>query len=221
MRRIIGLTVCALCALSLLFGFQRVRVLINGKETREVMVSGGKVYVAVNALREAGAVVTTSSNEINIQFEPIRGRLQGDMVEGRIGEWLSNGTWRVRVTKVEPTENPFYGRGKGYAVTIEVRNLTERTLSLSGSGFANMYLLDDRGNKLAYADSKFSQRYDRIVRADGFTARVPFGVYGDPKAEVGEVEKLLIEFRSTGGQPALKGFRIFLKEPATESSGEG
>jgi len=128
-----------------LMAFQRAQVFINGKETKEVLVSNNKVYVSVAALREAGAVVSQSGNRLDIQFEPLRGRLQGDMIEGRIGEWLSNGTWRVRVSKVEPTQNPF-GRGQGYAVTVEFRNLTPNTISLHGSGLDKVLLLDDAGN---------------------------------------------------------------------------
>jgi hypothetical protein len=115
---------------SALMAFQHAQVFINGKETREVLVANNKVYVSVAALREAGAVVSQSGSRLDIQFEPLRGRLQGDMIEGRVGEWLSNGTWRVRVSKVEPSENPF-GVGQGFTATVEFRNLTKQTISLN------------------------------------------------------------------------------------------
>jgi hypothetical protein len=82
-----------------LMAFQRAQVFINGKETREVLVSNNKVYVSVAALREAGAVVSQSGS-----------RLDNEMIEGRVGEWLSNGTWRVRVSKVEPIREPLRSR---------------------------------------------------------------------------------------------------------------
>jgi hypothetical protein len=84
---------------SALMAFQRAQVFTNGKETREVLVSNNKVYVSVAALREAGAVVSQSGS-----------RLDNEMIEGRVGEWLSNGTWRVRVSKVEPSREPLRSR---------------------------------------------------------------------------------------------------------------
>ena len=95
MQRTFWLLATLLCGVGLLLAFQQTRLSINGKETRDFVVSNGKVYVAVAALRDAGAVVTNNQN---------------------------------------------------------------------------------------------------------------------PNAEVGEADKLLIQFRSTGGKPALKGFRIFLRE---------
>ncbi len=75
---------------------------------------------------------------------------------------------------MEPIPNPF-GRSPGYTVTVEFRNLTQNTITLFNSGFDKMLLLDDAGNQLAHADSIFSQKFDSIVRADGFTAQVKFG----------------------------------------------
>ena len=138
-----------------------------------------------------------------------------DMIEGRIGEWLSNGTWRVRVSKVEPTPNPF-GRGQGFAATVEFRNITPNTISLHGSGLDKVLLLDDAGNQLSCADGSFQQKYRSIVRADGFTAELKFGDPNNQLSEVGQPDKLLIQFRQSGGKQPLKGFRIFLKEPTVQ-----
>ncbi|MCL6533871.1 MAG: hypothetical protein K6U12_11410 [Armatimonadetes bacterium] len=208
----------ALVLLGVLFAYQRARVFINGRETSEVLVANNKTYVSVSALREAGAVVSQSDGRIDIQFEPLRGRLQGDMIEGRLGEWLSNGTWRVRVSKVEPISNPF-GRGPGYAATVEFRNLTPNTITLYNSGFDKMQLLDDAGHQLAHADSLFNQKFNSVVRADGFTATIKFGDPRNRLTELGQPDKILILFRPTGGKPPLKGFCIFLKEGTVPDSG--
>jgi hypothetical protein len=205
--------------LGALMAFQRAQVFINGKATNEVLVANNKVYVSVAALREAGAVVSQSGSRLNIQFEPLRGRLQGDMIEGRVGEWLSNGTWRVRVSKVEPSENPF-GVGQGFTATVEFRNLTKQTISLHGTGFDRFQLQDDRGNKLSVAaGGDYDRIYDQIVQADGITMVLRFGDPNNQLSEVGQPDKLLILFRPWGGKAALRGFRIFLKEP-TEQEGQ-
>ena len=214
-NRIVWLIVGVASSMGALIAFQRAQVFINGKETKEVLVSNNKVYVSVAALREAGAVVSQSGGRLDIQFEPLRGRLQGDMIEGRIGEWLSNGTWRVRVSKVEPAQNPF-GRGQGFTATVEFRNLTPNTISLFGSGLDRVLLLDDAGNQLSCADGSFQQKYRSIVRADGFTAELKFGDPNNQLSELGQPDKLLVQFRSSGGKPALRGFRIFLKEPTMQ-----
>lgn len=214
-NRLVWLIVGVASSMGALIAFQRAQVFINGKETKEVLVSNNKVYVSVAALREAGAVVSQSGGRLDIQFEPLRGRLQGDMIEGRIGEWLSNGTWRVRVSKVEPAQNPF-GRGQGFTATVEFRNLTPNTISLFGSGLDKVLLLDDAGNQLSCADNSFQQKYRSMVRADGFTAELKFGDPNNQLSELGQPDKLLVQFRSSGGKPALRGFRIFLKEPTMQ-----
>ena len=188
-----------------LMAFQRAQVFINGKETREVLVSNNKVYVSVAALREAGAVVSRSG-----------GRLDNEMIEGRVGEWLSNGTWRVRVSKVEPSQNPF-GVGQGFAATVEFRNLTKQTISLNETGFDRFQLQDDKGNKLSVAaGGDYDKVYAQIVQADGITMVLRFGDPSNQVSEVGQPDKLLILFRPWGGKAALRGFRIFLKEPTEQ-----
>ncbi len=46
-------------------------------------------------------------NRVLIRFDPPAGREQVDAIGGRKGEWLHNGTWRVRVREVTPVPNPF------------------------------------------------------------------------------------------------------------------
>ncbi|MDW8107504.1 MAG: hypothetical protein RMK45_08495 [Armatimonadota bacterium] len=211
MRRILWLGIGILSALGLLLAFQQLQVEINGRATDDYLVQGDKVYVSVDALRDAGAVVTTQSNRVSIQFEPLRGQVQGDMIEGRIGEWLSNGIWRVRVVRVEPLTKPGYFKGKGFELTIEIRNLTTQTRTFS-DGFDSMILIDEKGTRVRYLAGSFEEQFQRVVRADGFTAQILFGdPYGDPG--LGEADKLLITFRSRG----MKGFRIFLRENTSPS----
>jgi len=217
-HRVFYMLVAVLAITSMVMAFQRTQVFINGRQTQEVLVSNNRVFVSVAALREAGAVVAQSDNRIDIQFEPLRGRLQGDMIEGQLGEWLSNGTWRVRVSKVEPIQNPF-GTGPGYAVTMEFRNLTTMTTSLHKTGFDRFQLQDDEGNKLSVAaDGGYNRVYNDMVRADGFKAVLRFGDPHNSTEQLGQPDKLLILFRPWGGKPALKGFRIFLKEGASSEA---
>lgn len=191
--------------------FQTYRVFINGKETKDLLVRDGKAYVSIAALRDAGAEVTTDGNRIMVRFNPPAGREQIDAVEGRINEWLDNGSWRVRVTEVTKGANPF-GVGPGFAVTVEFRNLRKSPVSLNGTGFDNFLLIDTKGNMLsAAASGSYNKRYDTVPPGAGIVMNLRFG---DPKnalTEVGEPEKLMILFRNWGGTK-LKDFRIFLRD---------
>lgn len=64
-----------------------------------------------------------------------------------------------------------------------------------------MILLDQNEHKMSIAAGSLDKRYDSIVRAGGFTARVLFGDAHDSNAEVGEADKLLFQFRPSGGTP--------------------
>ncbi|MDW8367188.1 MAG: hypothetical protein RMK49_15215 [Abditibacteriales bacterium] len=190
---------------------QRLRVFINGTETSEVISQGGKTYVAVSALREAGAEVHTEGNRVLIRFDPPAGREQVDAIEGRRGEWIHNGTWRVRVTEVAPIPNPF-GVGPGYTVTVEMRNLTNRTVSPFATGMDKFRLVDTKGNILAPTGRSIDRYYNDLPPAAGVTLKIEFGDPQNSLQELGEPDKLLILFREFGGQKPLKNFRFFLHE---------
>ncbi|GEM83607.1 hypothetical protein [Meiothermus hypogaeus] len=210
MRRTAVLLVLALAATTIVWGAQGVVVLLNGVRTSDVLQSGGKVYISTEALQKAGAEVTRRPDGWSVQFIPVGGRLQVEAVEGVEGEWISNGTWRIRVSEVQPIANPF-GRGEGYAVRVEVRNLGKQPASMYGSGLDRVQLLDADGNTLSLADASFKDRYTSVPPAGGFANVLRFG---DPQNKLqtpGRPTKLLALFRSSGGKPSLPHFRIALK----------
>lgn len=212
MRKAWWLLVVVGVALVATAGLQRFRIFINGTETSEVLYQGGKTYVAVSALRSAGAEVNTDGNRVLIRFDPPAGREQVDAIEGKRGEWIHNGTWRVRVTEVSSITNPFYGRGPGYMVTLEMRNLTNRTVSPFATGMDKFLLVDTKGNILSPTSRSIDRYYQNLPPAASLTLKIEFGDPENQLTELGEPEKLLILFREFGGQKPLKNFRIFLKD---------
>lgn len=186
------------------------RLVVNGQaQTTPAIVVNGKTYVPLEALQKAGAQASLQGGELRVQFIPVGGQQQALLLEGKKGEWLSNGTWRLRVLEIAPGTNPFFGSGPGYVVRVEVRNLTSGKTSLLKTGFDGFQLLDNQGNKLVAAS--FGEQYNDIPQADGVVIALRFGP--NPKLEqIGAPDKLLVNFRSTGGKPALKGFRVFLSE---------
>ncbi|AWR87163.1 hypothetical protein [Meiothermus taiwanensis] len=209
-RLLVGMGIF-LSALVLAQSAQRTyRLFINGQaQATPAIVVNGKTYVPLEALQKAGAQASLQGGELRIQLIPVGGQEQAMLLEGKKGEWLSNGTWRLRVLEVTPGTNPFFGSGPGYVVRVEVRNLTRNKTSLHKTGFDGFQLLDNQGNKLVAAD--FGEKYTDIAQADGLVITLRFGP--NPRLEaIGAADKLLVNFRPSGGRPALKGFRVFLAE---------
>lgn len=219
MRRynLIALLGAGIVTVGMLSALTTSSVFINGKKTTEFLVSNDKLYVSVDALKEAGASITVAEQRVSIQFIPAAGLAQVDAIEGIIGEWLSNGTWRVRVSDIKEVANPFFGKGKGYSVKLEVRNIAQQPRAFF-EGLELIQMYDEAGNQLRVAASGkgYNSVYTKLAPADGFSAEIQFGYEKagfDPNSKP---EKLLILYRSSGGKPALPHFRIFLN-PDTQA----
>lgn len=195
---------------ALILANQTIKVTVNGKPDPAAIVKDGKVFVSEDALRAAGANVSRSGNQVSITFQPNAGRNQVEAAEGKIGDWLSNGTWRLRVTKVEPAPNAF-GKGPGFKVTLEMRNLSPRALAPFASGLDKLQLVDSKGTTLSFNQGSFKDFFKEIAPGNGFTNEVLFGDPANAVAEVGEPDKLLVLFRATGGK-TLPNFRVDLRQ---------
>lgn len=208
MRRTVWLIVpvAVLLATGLVLG-NAVVVFVNGVRTTDVIVSKGKVYISTDALKQAGAEVTKRPDGWSVQFIPVGGRMQADAVEGVEGEWVSNGTWRIRISNVQEVPNPF-GSGPGYAVRLEVRNLGRNPQSMHNSGLDNVQLLDSNDNILSVAD--WNQKYNSIPPGGGFAVVLRFGDPRNQLESLGRPTKVLVLFRNWGGTK-LPHFRIALK----------
>ncbi|MEX2242763.1 MAG: hypothetical protein WD716_02840 [Fimbriimonadaceae bacterium] len=200
-----------LCAVAI-SAHQTFSLFVNGAKlgSADFVVANGKTYVSTDALAKAGAEVTKGAGQLSVQFVPNVGRMQADGVQGLIGEWVSNETWRIRVSELKEITNPF-GRGPGVSLKIEVRNLTPRSLSMHGSGIDQVQLFDSEGNQLAFADSSFSGRYTAIPQAGGFENVMRFGDTSNKLTKLGKPDKLLILFRNAGAGKPLPNFRIMLQ----------
>jgi hypothetical protein len=208
MRRTVWLIVpvAVLLATGLVLG-NAVVVFVNGVRATDVIVSKGKVYISTDALKQAGAEVTKRPDGWSVQFIPVGGRMQADAVEGVEGEWVSNGTWRIRISNVQEVPNPF-GSGPGYAVRLEVRNLGRSSQSMHNTGLDNVQLLDSNNNILSVAD--WNEKYNSIPPGGGFAVVLRFGDPRNQLESLGRPTKVLVLFRNWGGTK-LPHFRIALK----------
>lgn len=186
-------------------------LVINGKAAPagSIISQGGQNFVSVAALRAAGAEVTADANRVTIQFAPLRERLQTDAVEGTLGEWVQNETWRVRVSDVQPGRNPF-GRGPGFSLTLEMRNLLRQEMAPYNSGLQSVQLIDSKGNVLKFSPGSFRDQFKSLAQAQGISNVLQFGDDNNQVTELGEPDRVLLLFRTTGGKK-LRDIRIFLR----------
>ncbi|GHF48090.1 hypothetical protein HNQ07_002693 [Deinococcus metalli] len=116
MRRT-ALTVLA--ALSTAASAASVTLPLNGQPTAvPTTVIGGVTYVKLADLQRLLAAQGGANQKAS--------------VSGCVNEWLFNGIWRMRVTKVAPVQDQYYGNGWG--VTIELKNGTTQTMRMDDAG---------------------------------------------------------------------------------------
>ncbi|AWR88056.1 hypothetical protein [Meiothermus taiwanensis] len=128
---------------------RQLNLVINGKaESAKAIVVNGQNYVPVSALRSLGINATVSGTTLTLTTAAPGGAEQRVSLEACLNEFAFNGIWRMRVTKVEAIE---ISGQKGWGVTVEVRNGTNRTLEPGQTG-----VLDASGLTLAFADGSTS-----------------------------------------------------------------
>ncbi|RDI95540.1 hypothetical protein DV704_06555 [Meiothermus sp. QL-1] len=177
---------------------RRLNLVVNGQaQNSRAIVVGGQTYVPLSALRALGVSAAVSGNTLSLG-SPAGGTEQRASLEGCLNEWLFNGIWRARATKVEPTE---VNGLRVWAVALEVRNATTRTLEAWNAGFK-----DPSSLALAFADGTtvrsesgalgrdYNERiYNAVVpQGAAVAARLSFP-YGRTDAPT----KLLIEMDTT------------------------
>src|ERR1700682_1293476 len=108
------------------------------------------------------------------------GATQRQAVEGCLNQWLFDGIWRFRVTKVEAI-NPDNLR-PGYGVAVEVRNGSHATLTpvFAGADAQAIQLQLDDGNtldaKTTTAAALIAQKitYKELIQAAGVAVELQF-----------------------------------------------
>lgn len=185
-------------------------LVVNGKAVPDgVVTKNGKTYVSLAALKAAGAEVLTNESKITVNFSPPAGRNQVDAVEGKLGYWLENNLWRVKVSSVTAGDNPF-GRGPGMVAEVEFRNLSKKPMAPFASGMDKIQLIDDQGHVLNFSQQSFRQFFRDVAPGGSITETLRFGDQQGVIDSVGAGDKLMIFFRVSGGKKA-KDFRVFLR----------
>jgi hypothetical protein len=189
-------------------------LILNGKvSTEKVVTVGGKVYVPLSALpflgiqvSTGGGVVSLTGSKAAVASAPSSGAggaNQKASVTGCLNEWLFNGVWRMRATKVEPVIDPpgSYNYGDGWAITIEARNGVNQTITLDDvgvvyNGAVTLAFADGDSWGKSVRDGWQDKTYTKLPQGAGFL--YTFKLYPDAKTDKAEVlarppQKLLIE----------------------------
>lgn len=124
---------------------KQLSLMINGQPSgAKALVVNGQNYVPVSALKDLGITVSLSGSTLSLSGAAAGGANQRVSLEACVNEFAFNGIWRMRVTKVEPSEA--FGQ-KAWVVTVELRNGTNRTLEPGQTG-----IMDSSGLSLAFPD---------------------------------------------------------------------
>ncbi|WP_161881172.1 hypothetical protein [Deinococcus alpinitundrae] len=164
-------------------------LILNGNVSADkTVVVGGKTYVPLSALSSLGIQVSTGSGVTSLTGgkavatapstttaatpnNGAGGANQKASVSGCLNEWLFDGVWRMRVTKVQPTVNSGRGDRPAWGVTVEVKNGTTQTLKMSENGI-------DYNNaiNLSFPDGSSMGSAARSAWQDKVYTKLPQGV---------------------------------------------
>ena len=173
-------------------------LVVNGiRSPNGVIQSDEKTYISLDALKAAGAEVSVNDARVSVQFKPLNDKLQVNAAEGTIGEWVQNQGWRVKVYSVTPCKSPF-GKGGGFAVKFEFRNLSGKPMNFGASGLKGMQIFDQNGTALRYSVSSFKNLYKAAAPGGGYTDEILFGLDAGDTKPLTDPSKLLIIFGQSG-----------------------
>jgi hypothetical protein len=179
---------------------------VNGaKSAKPLIEQGGEIYIPASALSAAGADVAISPTRVSIQFKPVKTKDEQAYVEGVLGEWVSNGVWRFRITNVKRLdENPIGTGGSGFSLDFEARTTSTKMVQLAYSGVLGVQLLDEDEKRAAVTSNSFAGYMADIQPGGGFKNTLLMGSEGGEVMK--DAAKLIIQF----DKPA-KSVRINLK----------
>lgn len=180
-------------------------VQLNGKTIPgSAIVQGGKTYVSSDALKAAGIAVSVKGSVVSLT--PVGGANQVSAVEGCLNQQLFNGIWRLKVLDI--TQD-----GDAWMAKVEVRNGSQQTLSLIGTGLPfdkNFNLQLDTGNVIAARSGAVDIRDRAFIQGAAYTTTLAFDTGGQP----GKPVKMVVVINAD--DPYLKSLKVSysVKDPS-------
>lgn len=181
MNKILQLAGVLVLLLAIAYAAQNAyKLVINGKAASgTAIVVNGQTYVPLSALKAAGVQSDLASGTLSLTLpgaaQAAGGANQLSALQGCVGETLFNGIWRVRATKLEPID---MNGQKGYGVTVEWRNATRQSLTLSATnvkyGEGDIALALDDGSTVNMYRYDYGWVGDAVPQAAPYTHQIKF-----------------------------------------------
>ena len=208
------------------------KVVLNGQPSGlSTATVNGQTYIPLTVLQKLNIAYTVQGGTLSIgtaqsatESVTAGGSNQRASLEGCMNEYLFNGIWRIKVTKLERITKDGDPKAPGWGLTLELRNGSKATLDAGMAGMngnakqiafadgstfdADAYGQDRFYGKLlpggvAYQVFKFYYPYD--TPASDIQTPVKFLLEVDPTGVVGNLKNLGAAFSS-----ATPSFRVHL-----------
>ena len=188
------------------------RLLLNGAASSySAIVVNGTTYVPLPALSKLGVRTSTTGDVLSLSSgaapatpgtaSGAGGAVQKASVSGCVNEYLFNGIWRFRVTKVTVMTDPDRGDYPYYNVTAEFKNGTSKTIQPVHTGIetstaVSLAFSDGDSLTYSYGSAWVDKTYGKVVQGSGFVFNFRF--YPGDKLPLAQVtanapQKLLVE----------------------------
>lgn len=204
------ISLLALGGLALAQTVQRsLEIVVNGqKSSAKAIVVQGKTYIPIDVMKSLGVNASLTGNSVSLGAQG--GANQVAALEGCINETLFNGVMRFKVIKFERLETlPKWEGIKGWAVTTEVRNATQVTITPGDLGVygATLALANGTVNdigKISATSREFSKDiYNSLPPGGANTLVIRFGD-NDTPADV-QPTKLVLTVDPKRAKPEVRG----------------
>jgi len=196
------------------------RLFLNGQPAANGLLQhAGKSWVCVDDLKGAGAQVTQTTKGLSVRFQPESGGTQQiAAVEGRQGEWLFNGVWRLRCEKAVLIRKPFSGDPgtPGWGLEVEVRNGATKEVSLAQTGVQLPTLALSNGTVLKADEGDWQQISFRAL-LPGATVKHQLKFYfphGTPDSAADRGQRLVVPIDPKFGLLRDTGLRYSAPAPS-------
>ncbi len=127
------------------------RVVLNGQPSGMTTATvNGQTYIPLAVLQKMNIPYTVQGGTLSIgtaQSVTAGGSNQRTSLEGCLNEYLFDGVWRIKATKLERIVKEGDALAPGWGLTLELRNGTKTNLSTSQAG------MNGTLNQLIFADA--------------------------------------------------------------------
>jgi hypothetical protein len=197
------------------------KITLNGQVSSLTTATvGGKTYIPLEVLEKLGVPYSIKGNSLSIGTVDTGGANERPSLEGCMNEYLFNGVWRIKATKLEPISKDT--NTLGWGLTLEFRNGSKTTLGatdagISGTGMGIQVAFDDANTLSVDAYDVQTLTYANLPQGGVVTKQLkfyyPINTVGN---EIKKPVKFLLEVnpKSIGDSTKAKGVAFSSANPS-------